>query len=57
MGLLPQISTHYFMNKLSISFFGLVAHTDQKPEAYFYLTDKMQAGFKGSNHVINYLMQ
>jgi hypothetical protein len=45
------------MNKLSISLFGLIAHTTLAPEAYFYLTDKMQAGAKGSNHIINYLLQ
>jgi hypothetical protein len=57
MGYSPQISTLYFMNKLSISLFGLIAHTALAQEAYFYLTDKMQAGAKGSNHIINYLLQ
>jgi hypothetical protein len=57
MGHSAQISSLYFMNKLSISVFGLVEHSTNAGKCFFYLSDKMQGGAKSSNHILNYLMQ
>jgi hypothetical protein len=54
-GATAQVSFSFFSYHLAISIFGIVDATREKK--YIYLSDKLQAGAKSSDHTINYLYQ
>lgn len=51
----PQVSFSFFSYHLAITIFGIIDATRDKK--YIYLTDKLQAGSKNSDHTITYLYQ
>jgi len=50
----PQVSFEYFSYHLGVSICGIQTSIGGR---HFYLTDKLQAGAKTSNHSLNYLRQ
>lgn len=52
-GYSAQVSDTYFMNKVSVSIFGIVPHTLDVPS--FFVSDKRQAGSKDGNHILSYI--